>query len=132
MNDIRQYNRDLSVKQRAGSMTALDRIRTAECYRNFINTMNNLNMNVPPHLMMLNIIYAVFNLLFVDITLIPRKITKIPLLRTHRRIRSEYEFREIFNSNKWNAPRVKIACIVLYVVQDMIDIDNRLTPPINE
>ena len=41
MHNIRQYTRDLSAKQRAGSMTALDRIKTAEYYENLIRTLNN-------------------------------------------------------------------------------------------
>ena len=45
MNDIRQYTRDLSVLQRPGAMTALDRLKRDEMFRELENIVPMLLSN---------------------------------------------------------------------------------------
>lgn len=61
MNNIRLYTRDLSVKDRSSSMTALDRIQSDKCEENF-NRLRSLLVNPAQLNLIVPIVAPFYNL----------------------------------------------------------------------
>lgn len=120
MEDIRQYTRDLSVLQRAGAMTALDRLKRDKMIREMQQTIPLIQ---PTFVGLLYLLLSVLKLLQLIKICLPRRIINVPLVRQNRRIYgySPTEFRNRYNFNK-NHAKLVMDCWQVFV--DPIICDN--------
>ena len=77
MNNIRLYTRDLSVKDRSTSMTALDRIHSDECLENF-NRLRPLLLVANPGLVVIIVAFLLLAKYF--IINVPRRFVSINII----------------------------------------------------
>ena len=71
MIELRQYTRDLSIKDRTGSMSVLDRIKSDEAIEEFIRMVPLIN---PTHLGIICLINAIVQLLRWVLINLPRRL----------------------------------------------------------
>lgn len=109
MNVIRQYTRDLSVLQRSGAMSALDRIKRDDYLVSFRDALEAPQNDVGT--MIANFMQALLSFAQYILIQTPRNILHDQLVCRNRRIDSysEYEFRELFGINQYHARAVMTA-----------------------